>query len=246
MRVLHCQMLPIEQRIIKLFRGWESLVHIRKVHINVSSRTSPKGLGFVSQKDMAITQFAFVGMQLLLNEKVGIYGSREQFENFSHRFNVCGETLDETLGRLEAIREDILLPNFINLDPKVESYLRIAVEGMKGFEPWLQADSSLFAVKRYLGVPEFCYSKTEVPDVDNSNDFYTSASLYSRFRISSDVIIFEYLSRNFIFRWFFNILRLSFSIFNHFPIFAMIKFGRKNAYVEILKGSKSSEKDETS
>lgn len=238
-------------KFLVIIRAWESLQYVRKIHYTVSRRAEKNGVGIVSQKDMAITQYAFVGSQLLSPEKLGVKASRQQLEDFSHywrvlgyllgiedRFNVCGETLDDTLGRLEAMREDLLLPNFINLDPKIESYIRIAVEGMKGFEPWLNDDVQLFTVKRLIGVPTSSFFAIE----GGSNDDYKNLGLYARFRVATDVVIFEYLSSLWAFRWAFNIMRLSFSVFEIFPVFAILKFGKKYAYVKVLK-AKSSVKD---
>lgn len=228
-------------------KAWASIKHVRQIHLFVSKRAETKGLGIVSQKDMAITQFAFVGMQLLRPEMIGIKGSRQQFEDFSHfwrvlghllgiedRFNVCGVTLNETLSRLEAIREDLLLPNLTNMDTRTEEYLRIAVEGMKGFEPWLEVDAQLFTIKRFFNVPGYGYYTTEL----SNNNAYDKLTLYTRLRISLDVLIYEYLSKVWAFRWCFNISRMCFSIFDHFPIFAILKFGRKVAYVKVLDKSK--------
>lgn len=97
---------------------------------------------------MALTQFAFMGFHILNPDQFGIVGTREQFEAFNHfwrvigfmlgqkdEFNICGETLDDTLSRLEAIREDILIPNLIFPCSEYESYIRIAVDGMWHSDP---------------------------------------------------------------------------------------------------------------
>lgn len=219
----------------------------------ISKRAEKTGLGIISQKDMAITQFAFVGMQLLCPEKLGIKGSREQLECLSHgwrvrgamlgiedRFNVCGETLDETLSRLEAIKQDFILPTLTNLSPIVEEYLRTAVEGMKGYEPWLDVETQLFTIKRLVGVPTYGYFESE-SNSSKVNRAYDKMSLYSRFRVTADVIIYEYLSKVWLFRWSFNTFRFMFSVFDYFPLFAILKFGRKYAYVQVMK-TKSKEK----
>lgn len=222
--------------------------YVRKIHYTVNRRAEKNGVGIISQKDMAITQFAFVGIQLLSPEKLGIKASRQQLEDFSHfwrvlgymqgiedRFNLCGETLNDTLGRLEALREDLLLPNFINLKPHIENYLRIAIDGMKGFEPWLYEDAQLFMVKRLIGVSSSKFFASE----HGTNDDYNKLGLYAKFRVAADVVIFEYLSRVWAFRWTFNIMRFSFSVFELYPIFAILKFGRKYAYVKVLKDKSS-------
>lgn len=221
---------------------------MRKVHFIASRRAEKNGVGIVSQKDMALTQYAFVGTQLLAPEKVGIKASRRQLEDFSHywrvlgyllgiedRFNACGETLNDTLGRLEAMREDLLMPNYVDMDPKIEGFLRIAIQGMQGFEPWMNEDVQLFTCKRFLGVPTASFLESE----GGKGEDYKKLGLYPRFRITTDVVIFEYLSKICVFRWTFNIFRFGFSVFDKFPIFAIAKFGRKYAYVSILKNSTS-------
>ena len=213
----------------------------------ISKRAEKQGLGIISQKDMAITQFAFVGIQLSSPEKLGIKASRDDLENFCHdwrvrgamlgiedRFNICGATLEETLSRIDAIKLDFVLPALEKIEPKVENYLRIAVEGMKGFEPWLDVDAQIFTAKRLAGVPTFGYFQQEA-NASNVNRAYDKLSFYSRFRITTDVIIFEFLSKFLLFRICCNIFRFLFFVFDYFPVFAIWKFGRKYAYVEILK-----------
>lgn len=51
------------------------------------------------------------------------------------KFNCCGETLDDTLGRLEAIRQDMILPALMSADPEYESYTKISVDGFWYFNP---------------------------------------------------------------------------------------------------------------
>lgn len=116
------------------------------MHITVNRRAVKAGEGIISQKDMAVTLFTFMGFHVLMPDKFGIVGTREQFEAFNHfwrligfmlgthdQFNCCGETLDDTLGKLEAIRRDIIYPGLQFTSPEYESYTRIAVDGMWHF-----------------------------------------------------------------------------------------------------------------
>lgn len=104
----------------------------------------------ISQKDMAITQFLFVGFQVLMPLEFGVVGSEEQLEAFSHlwrvigfmlgtddRFNCCGKTLAETRKRLRAIRDEMLLPAMQSPFREYENYIRIAFDGMWHFDPSL-------------------------------------------------------------------------------------------------------------
>lgn len=125
------------------------------MHITVNKRSSKSGAGIISQKDTSLTLFAFMGFQVLVPEKFGIVGTREQFEDFCHfyrvigymlglddKFNCCGETLEDTLGRLEAIREDIFLPTLQFASSDFKNYTRIAVDGLWCSDPSLHYGES--------------------------------------------------------------------------------------------------------
>ncbi len=107
------------------------------MHVVVNKRSTKAGIGIISQKDMAITQFLFMGFILWMPKKFGIVGSYEQLDAFNHfwrligyllgtedRFNACGETVEETQSRLQSIVTDMLLPAWT--DPLPESLLHYA------------------------------------------------------------------------------------------------------------------------
>lgn len=137
------------------------------MHVVVNRRALKAGVGFISQKDMAITQFTFMGFNLLCPEQFGIVGTREQFEAFNHlhrligymlgtedKYNCCGETLDETLGRLEAIREDMLLPGMLAPFDEYEGYMRMTAEGLWHSDPQihygkLNSSSNVRRIKQF-------------------------------------------------------------------------------------------------
>lgn len=218
---------------------------VRKMHLTVSRRSVKAGEGIISQKDMALTQFTFMGFHLLYPEKFGIVGSREQFEAFNHfwrvigfmlgthdQYNMCGETLEETRRRLETIREDILLPNLEFPSEEYENYIKIATDGMSAIDPTLHYDSSIFLLKHYIQVPNYNVWKIK-------NDKFKALSFYSKFRVIMNIIIYEYLSKNFVFRWIFNIMRiLMATLLKLYPVIALYRFGKKYAYVEIMKPKK--------
>lgn len=120
------------------------------MHVVVNRRATKAGVGIISQKDMAVTQFLFMGFHLLMPREFGLVASQEQFEAFNHlwrvigymlgaedRFNACGENLEETKSRLLAIKEDLLLPATKNPFPGVESYVKTAFDGMWHSDPSL-------------------------------------------------------------------------------------------------------------
>lgn len=43
------------------YRSWKSLAAVRKRHICTSKHAEHAGVGYISQRDMALTQFGFIG-----------------------------------------------------------------------------------------------------------------------------------------------------------------------------------------
>jgi hypothetical protein len=202
------------------------------------------GHGIISQKDMALTQFTFMGFMLLNPKMFGIVGSIEQFEAFNHlwrvlgyllgiqeRFNLCGPTLEETLSRLEAVREDIFKPQLQFPFAEFEGYTRTAVNGMWHSDPRLHYDSMLWLIRRAIKVPGYFYFNSEST---GDKRIYDDLSFYTKFRILLDIIVYEHLTHLFVFRWLFNIPRILFLIFDSiFPLLGFISFGRKVSKIDI-------------
>lgn len=131
-----------------LLRAWQSIHTIRRMHVVVNKRLTKAGAGIVSQKDMAITQFLFMGFALFMPDKFGIVGSYEQFDAYNHfwrligyllgtedRFNCCGETVEETQSRLHAMVKDMLLPAWKDPFPECLSQARITFDGVRCSNP---------------------------------------------------------------------------------------------------------------
>lgn len=104
-------------------------------------------------------------------------------------------------------------------------------------------DSMMFAMKRAVKVPGYYFFESEASgDELESQKVWRDLSYYSRFRVVYDIIVIEYLTNFFIFRWFFNIVRIIFSVIERrYPFLALHRFGKKFAYVEIMKSKKSAE-----
>lgn len=182
-----------------------------------------------------------IGFQVTSPTKFGIVGSRKSFENLNHfvrvvgsllgikdEFNCCGETLDETIGRIEAIKEDILRPNIIKSSEEFLDYAKNAVNGMWYYDPLLNFDKIIFLVKRELQIPGYHYYESEKLEQQHDGEpleVYKKLSRCSRFRISIDIIVYEILSKYLIFRVLFNTLRGFIRVFSIFPILSIKRFG---------------------
>jgi len=223
------------------------------MHVVINKRSTKAGVGIISQKDMAITQFLFIGFSLLMPDMFGIVGNYEQFDAFNHfwrvigfllgtedRFNCCGETVEETRRRMQAIKEDMLLPAWKEPFPESIPYTRATFGGLWHMDPTLHFESMMFMIQRAIGLPAYYYFDSESSGFNDENvKIFDSMSLYTKFRIFVDVIMFEYLSHMFIFRWIFNIFRIFIiALLEIYPILPLISFGKKYAFVQVMKSTK--------
>lgn len=68
---------------------WQSLTEVQNLHNSASKSGCKIGLNRISQKDMALTQFGFIGYQLIRSETFGIHcASQEDWEGFLHLWRV--------------------------------------------------------------------------------------------------------------------------------------------------------------
>lgn len=92
----------------------------------------------------------------------------------------------------------------------------------------------MFQTKRFVKVPGYHFFESEAVD-NETRKVFDDLSLYTRFNILIEVIVYEYLSFVFVFRWIFNVMRIFLSLLHYYPILALRSFGKKYAYVEIMK-----------
>lgn len=73
---------------------WRSFDEVRNKHNSASKKGCKAGLGRITQKDMALTQFGFMGFVMVKTEMMGIYNAtREEMEALVHVWRVVGYVL---------------------------------------------------------------------------------------------------------------------------------------------------------
>jgi hypothetical protein len=230
-------------------RSWESFDVIRSVHNHINRRLDKVGEQKISQKDMALTQFLYIGFQIVYQDEMGVHGSVEQFEAYNHalrlmgfmlgiedRFNVCGESVAETRGRCLAIIEDIFEPAMREMSEEYLSFLKTAVNGVRCSVPFLHFESLIFFLKRYTKVTGHQCMRLTHGSCSGRCQF-DHLSWYSKMRVKLDVIFIEYLTKFTIYRVILNLFYglIVGTLIALLPIPAMIRFGWKNAYVRSSK-----------
>ena len=68
-------------------------MEVRTRHNTATRKARKVGFGPISQLDMVLTQFGFMGFGLLAPEKLGVSGSPEEQEGFIHFWRTVGHLL---------------------------------------------------------------------------------------------------------------------------------------------------------
>ena len=68
-------------------------MEVRTRHCTAARKARKAGFGPISQLDMVLTQFGFMGFGLLVPEKLGLSGSPEEQEGFIHFWRTVGHLL---------------------------------------------------------------------------------------------------------------------------------------------------------
>lgn len=74
-------------------KSWKSLEAVRKLHLAASRSAKNASVGMISQKDMAITQYGFIGFSVLSQKQTGVHCTREQMEDYIHFWRVLGHVI---------------------------------------------------------------------------------------------------------------------------------------------------------
>ncbi|CRK90141.1 CLUMA_CG003857, isoform A [Clunio marinus] len=229
-------------------KAWKSLEAVRKFHFSADRSAKHSNVGSISQKDMAITQFGFMGFVVLSQKQLGIQGSAKDLEDFCYfwkvlgtlvgirdEYNLCCETFEETRERLEIVQHEFFTPNLTNPPNEFEIMTKYIVNGLRCFDPFDSYNEIIFMLKRLSGVPNYFYLNSEIPEnYERENLEIYKYSYWDRFVIWLGIMTRQFLLRFFIIRWFFNgIVHISEFLIRYFPIIAFFKFGYKNSYVDL-------------
>jgi hypothetical protein len=159
------------------------------------------------------------------------------FKILIFRYNLCCETLEETLERLEVVRKDFILPALESPPEDFPQMARHVANGMWCFNPRDKYNVIIFTVKRLIGLPYYWYQECEIPKgIDTSKMEYLKMGWYDRFLAWATAFIHEYLLQFSFFRGFFNRQTLFHEfLITYIPFLAWYSFGFKESYVKILE-----------
>ncbi|RZF46592.1 hypothetical protein LSTR_LSTR002924 [Laodelphax striatellus] len=206
----------------------KSLLTIRGRHCGANKSSSAAGFGPITQRDMAVTQFGFMGFPLLCAEKLGIQATHEDLEGFIHfwrvighllgindRLNLCRGDVESTRTACRRILSDVLTPA---LETPVKDFPPMAsalLNGMWAMVPILQAEAFMDFTRHLCGIPQ-------------PNELRT---LYSRMILQLQLFVHSVLLTRYylalIFRPILNFqMWLAVFLTPKFPLLAFLTFGR--------------------
>ncbi|CAL7946157.1 unnamed protein product [Xylocopa violacea] len=161
-------------------KWFKSLNMIRSKHAYGSKKRIEAKLHGIYQKDMAITQFGFLGYAFICPEQVGLaHATVEQMEGFHHfwrvtghmlgikdSINICRKTVAETRELCRRVNDKILVKH---LDEPLPDFLQLtwnAVNGLWYADPTLNVDAFMYITYQLSGIkykkPLRWYAKLEV------------------------------------------------------------------------------------
>ncbi|CAH0550651.1 unnamed protein product [Brassicogethes aeneus] len=219
---------------------WDSINEVRSKHSSASKRACTVGLGNITQKDMALTQFGFIGMALTQKEKIGIFHTKpEEWEALIHvwrvigylmgiedRFNICRESVEETTEICNLLIEKVFLPEIEKRDPNFIEMSMYILEGLWCFNPFISA-------KVFFDIFYITLFNNNVAEMDTKKEYLKLTPGQKRYMnfVLYVITTLEYK----IWRLYHNTVhKTSLWLMHVFPFLAYFVFGRKNAHVSIL------------
>ncbi|CAL7949976.1 unnamed protein product [Xylocopa violacea] len=225
----------------------ESLKIVRKKHCTAFRRSLMAGLNRVSQLDMALAQFGFMGFTLLSGDYLGVNNTSEELEGLIHfwrvvgsmlgmkdKYNICSGSVEETRALCRRLLDEVFLPSFASGNKDFNEMSYTLIKSLWPVNPYM--DPTAFVKFTFILASSAATNNNHSLKIDPS-----SMSWYSRFILNLQLIVHKYLlppaywwSR--FFRTFFNgQMRLAIYLTENFPFLAFWNYGIKNSYVNIYK-----------
>lgn len=217
-------------------------MEVTKKHNSASNRCNSSGLGKISQKDMALTQFGFMGFAIAKREKIGLYNVQDNdLKSFIHlwrvighiigieeKFNICRDSLDETTAICKSLADNVFKPAVDNKDKEFITMATYLINGMWSLNPLFEKDVYLNLLHRVL------WSS----DSANNNP---ADKEYIPLTFSKKILFYIYLltiwSVKFtVFKMFHNYNQLlSLWLMKVYPFLAYYQFGYVDSHVSFIK-----------
>lgn len=239
----------IDDRSSKL---WTSIAAVRQAHSRSSKACQRRSCGQITQKDLALTQFGFIGFITLGAHRISLEDD-DFLEATSHMwrvlgyllgikdcYNICGNSWEESRERLNIVMHKVYRPALEHTSEEFHQMTEALVHGLWHANPMLSVGANIYLTKRLAYVKgyeyySFDYPAGEQPDPQQKS-YYYDLNWWDRFIVSYGLFIVTYLHKYQIVRWYFNFRVWVLDLFMYYlPTIAIWKFGFKSAYVSIFR-----------
>uniref|UniRef100_A0A0C9PRD0 Mb1430_0 protein n=1 Tax=Fopius arisanus TaxID=64838 RepID=A0A0C9PRD0_9HYME len=135
-------------------RFWKSINEIRYMHSTSSRKSRNAGIGGITQRDMALTQFGFMGYALIAPEKLALTNEKHEREGLNHfwrivghaigisdRLNICRKNEVETTELCRRLNKEVFGPHMKNRPVNFPEMAGAMLDGMWCVDPVLNYDS---------------------------------------------------------------------------------------------------------
>ncbi|XP_017767657.1 PREDICTED: uncharacterized protein LOC108556184 [Eufriesea mexicana] len=225
----------------------ESLKIVRRKHCVAFRRSWKAGLSRISQLDMALTQFGFVGFTLLCGDYLGVNNSFEELEGLIHlwrvigsmlgmedKYNICSGSVEETRALCRRLLDEVFLPALASGSKDFDEMSHMLIESLWPVNPYIEPDAFI----------QFTFILASSAATNNNHSLKidpSKMSRYGRFMMKLQLITHKYLLQPTywwarFFRAYFNgQMRLTFYLIENLPFLAFWRYGIKQSYVDIYK-----------
>ncbi|XP_050528325.1 uncharacterized protein LOC126898392 isoform X2 [Daktulosphaira vitifoliae] len=147
-------------------KSQKSVITVHGFHCSASKLSEKYGLGVrVSQKDMALTQFGFMGMIIIRKSELCIVGTEEDEFAMVHfwrtigymlgihdKFNLCQGTLEEVRCACAIIMDEVYAPGLRQPPKGFQPMFEALIDGLKPVSPVLDVNAFLRYTQDLCGV----------------------------------------------------------------------------------------------
>ncbi|XP_021701928.1 uncharacterized protein LOC5577106 [Aedes aegypti] len=197
--------------------SWQSLNHVRQVHSTIQRRATARNYRvIISQRDMAITQFAFIGFVILEPSKLGAQNEPADLDAMCHfwrvlgyllgmedKFNLC-DSDEESRTRMRDLLENFIKPSFEQRTEKCEDAYRMLLGGLWCFNVLLDYNALAYCAGRVVGLSQFAKYWYKDGDQGSDDKFHLKMGWKSRVVLFVILSIHEVLLKYDLFRYCFN------------------------------------------
>ncbi|CAH2051906.1 unnamed protein product, partial [Iphiclides podalirius] len=156
-------------------KSWKSLHAVRSRHVKAGRSARLKKQGTVSQRDVALTLFGFIGFGVLKPDKFGVRQMEEgDWDAFIYtwrvighmigledRYNLCRNNFEETRRACQLVMDRVFTPCLENVPEYFEHMSRVMMEGMWAVNSVMEVGSMLYLTKNLADVPGYILAESE-------------------------------------------------------------------------------------